>query len=534
MTEARELLSKQVWRAFFGKHGGKLRPIQTMVLEQMDRQSDALVIAGTGSGKTEAVFAPVADLLLQEAVGATGPRCVVVSPTRALASDLHRRMSPVFQAIGLRMDVATSDARTKGSSPSDVLIRTPEGLDSSLARTPESYFTVLTVILDELHMYVDNPRGTQLLGVLARLPGSARHAQRIGISATVPNLEAPAAVGLLRDPVIIEGPTEIGREILLFFRWLGSFEQAAVSFLRFLKSNGCRKAIGFAKTKNDVEKLAKALNQMQFSDRCFAHHANLSSALRREVEARFRALPSGIIIATSTLEVGIDIGSIDTCILFDPPPDHESYRQRIGRAGRRSAERRVVCVERGKATRIDYQRVAVRPSGRRGSYPPFLSGVLQQILSTTYADHGVSLEYLFAFCLDAYKLPMQAVAALVEELVRREFLQEANGRITPGPKTLELADSRRLHLTFAPNAGASLVDVTSGEYLGVAPIQQDSPTVLGGKARRLVRVDPASGAALVANTDAGEPSFLPAPASVFDYLAQQLAALARPHCRLYQ
>ena len=241
-------ISREVQRAFFGRFGGKLRPVQALAFEELRDHCDALVMAQTGSGKTEAVLAPVAwRLVLSKQAGQTGLRAILLSPTRALATDLHRRVAGSFATLGLRMDVATSDYRSIGKTPTDILIRTPEGLEGDLFKNPEQMRGIRDVVIDELHKFLDSPRGTQLCGELARLSSIAPEHRRLGISATVEDTSVPGRCGILRSPLIIRDPTETGQTEVVFFDWLEEDTVAAKRLIRQLRALGVRKAIGFVK-----------------------------------------------------------------------------------------------------------------------------------------------------------------------------------------------------------------------------------------------------------------------------------------------
>ena len=300
-------ISTPVRRVFFGRFGGRLTPIQEIVFQAFDGNRDLLVMAGTGSGKTEAVLAPLAQTFSNapRVAPSSGTRALVVSPTRSLASDLYERMASRFADLGLRLDVKTSDRSTVGSKPSDVLIRTPEGIDGALCRRPDQFSEIGFVVIDELHKFLDGPRGSQLVGLFARIGRICPHHRRVGISATVADPTSPDRGKLLRDPAILEDPDERGTIELLFHQWLGKPELASSRFVAELRQLGVRKAIGFAGRKARVEELTQLLDRDYFRGRCFAHHADLSTSERRRTEEQLRQLPVGLVVATTTLEVGI-------------------------------------------------------------------------------------------------------------------------------------------------------------------------------------------------------------------------------------
>jgi len=520
------VLSPRVHRAFFGPFRGQLRPIQQIAIERLHGERDALVIAGTGSGKTEAVLAPVAEGLLEseaQAASSSRLRALIISPTRALASDLHRRMVPIFEALGLRLDVATSDLRTMGSTPTDILIRTPEGLDRHLCTQGDSLTGILYVVIDEMHQFLNDPRGTQLAGLLTRLTKAAPPHRRIGISATVSDKLAPVGMRLLRDPIIVEDPSETGSVEIHYHRWMGSDEQAATRFLRELRELGVQKAVGFVGKRDRAERVSNLLARDQYRGRSFAHHAALSSAERRKIEEVLRKLPVALVVATKTLEVGIDIGNLDTCILFDPPPDHESYLQRIGRAGRRSGVRRVICVHDLFDRKREFVRVVEPALNRatRSDHRPFLAGCFQQVMSFV-ATHGARpVVELRWFWQDAFGLDESLLSRLISICVDNGWLIESDGIVETGPKLRALESSGQLHLTFSGTVGTPLIDESTGRTLGYVALQPGGSILLGGSGRKITGFDAERGAAISVPTETGEARFVRAGLSVFERLAHR-------------
>jgi len=519
---------RAVIRAFYGAHGGRQRPLQEAVLKALAPSQDGVLIAPTGSGKTEAALTPIARRLLEDDRGTQALRVLIISPTRALARDLHRRMSGVFAELSLRMDVSTSDVDTRGREPSDVLIRTPEGVDSDLCSKPDSLRHVGDVVIDEVHQYLTSPRGTQLAGIMWRLGVLAPAHRRIGVSATIDEPRNVEGCRIVRSPVIFRDDEGAARPDLVFHDWLGSDERAADSLLRKLSELGCRKVIAFARSKSKVEGLAKLLDRSQFRGKTLVHHANLSPAQRTQMEERLRTSPTALVVCTSTLEVGIDIGDVDTCMLFDPPPSCLSFTQRIGRAGRRSGRPRVVCVCGLGGTRLDYARCSLMPVSRAAAdCRPFLSAFIQQLLSIAWQHGGLAVSDLLSFSMEAFGITDDVAGRIANRLAEDGYLKAEEHAYGVGPSLETIVSQRLLHVTFAGNSGARIVDEVTHRSIGVAPIAPGQSIVLAGKGRRYVRYDPVSGAVHVLASEDGTPSFLPARQSIFGVLAERYGLAVR-------
>lgn len=463
-------LSKVTVRAFFGRYGSRLRPIQQAATENLCRDRDGLIIAGTGAGKTEAVFAPIADALVSHSKPRTNVSVLVVSPTRALASDLYERLSPTLNQLGLRIDVETGDRKTGSkSSVSDFLIKTPEGLDSSLTRQVRDLHGVRFVIIDEIHSYVASPRGTQMAGILSRLHVIAPKHVRWALSATVDDPKAFSAMKLLRNPVIVEGQHVDDFEFH-DIRWADASDKGVSFFLTQLREIGLRKAIGFASSKRKVEEIVVQLNAGWLKGAVWAHHAGLSSKTRREMEQAYRTRKAGLLVATTTMELGVDIGDIDSCILFDVPPDVAALRQRAGRAGRRSGIRRLVCVLSSNSRAVDYGRLRLAltesaPAAMRdGRF--FLAGVIQQCLAYVGQYHRASAQEIEEFMQRTFDAEPMLANLVINVLVDSRLLRNADCFFELGELATQDLASNRLFLTFGTgfrsNSGGGLPEVSSG------------------------------------------------------------------------
>lgn len=527
-------IDQRLRRAFFERFGGRPRPLQEAAFQALREDRDALVSAGTGAGKTEAALLPVAARLLDRPPERGGLGALVVSPTRALASDLHARMAPIFERLGLRLDVATGDRNTTGpGARSDVLIRTPEGFDATLCRHPEALAGIADVVIDEVHVLLGTARGTQLAGLLARLAAVAPDHRRVGISATLPDLSLPHRARLLRDPAIVQDgdPREIQ---ITIHHWVGSGPQGVPSFLRALREMDCRKAIGFARSRTRVEEICGFLDAGFLRERCFVHHAAISPALRRATEARLREMKTGLVIATTTLEVGIDIGDVDTCILFDLPPDVSSFLQRSGRSGRRGAARRVVCVaglfDRAADFAAQIGQIRTGSMARPADARPHLAGLLQQAAS--FAARGAaSPRQIESFLASTFEMPPPACAAIVKALHDARVLLASGDRLGLGELGRSMFEDRSLHRTFAGDAGPRVYDHGSGRFLGVSLIASDEVVRLGGRGRRVTRVDTRTGRVLTSPAEGGTAAFAPPGGSVFERIAARCAPLVGPAAR---
>jgi len=345
------------------------------------RGESVLVLAPTGSGKTLAAFLAAIDRLLTEPVPEKGRRCRVLylSPLKALAVDVERNLrAPLVGAmrtaerLGLpvhepRVAIRTGDTSHRDRAeflrdPADILITTPESLYLMLtSRAREALRSVDTVIVDEVHAIVATKRGAHLALSLERLAAlTGRPLQRIGLSATQRPLDEVARFlgGLadgherpvrildaghrkamdLRVEVAVEDLARLGAVVEIPS---GPAAQGTVRtsiwpamhplILELIRSH--RSTLIFVNSRRLAERLANALNELAGETIVHAHHGSIAREQRLLIEDQLKSGRMPALVATSSLELGIDMGAIDLVIQVETPPSVASGIQRIGRAG---------------------------------------------------------------------------------------------------------------------------------------------------------------------------------------------------------
>ena len=328
----------------------------------------ALITAPTGSGKTLTAFLWALDAFAARRYASGATRVLYISPLKALNNDIqHNLLHPLealrtrFESAGdtfppIRVQVRSGDTRSSERQrmlrrPPEILITTPESL-ALLLTTPrgrQALATIETVILDEIHSVVDNRRGTVLMTSLERLARIAGDFQRIALSATVRPLDGVAAfvAGLDADHVprpidIIEGRDPKQIEFCVRFpahvraaldAGQKIWEPLTESFKAIIERNAA--TLFFTNSRRLAEKITLKLNETEAAPLAYAHHGSLAREIRSEVEARLKSGQLRAIVATNSLELGIDIGSLDEVVLIQSPPSIASTLQRIGRAGHR-------------------------------------------------------------------------------------------------------------------------------------------------------------------------------------------------------
>jgi len=455
----------RAWPAFFERHGS-FTAVQEAAMPALLAGHDALVVAPTAGGKTEAALAPLVERYCTPAIpraarGPAGPTLLYIVPTRALVNDLAARLHGPLDTLNLRLAVRTGDRDTlRAGRPPDLLITTPESLDALLASRARLFANLRAVALDELHLLDGTPRGDQLRVLLRRLRRLRAYAaasgdaptedlQVVGLSATV-TCPARVAARYCVEPriVTVGGARTLDVETLP----LATDDVSELrDYLNAFRARGWRKALAFCATRAEVEAYAMALRaRSPFGDAVYVHYSNIEADRRRETERRFAADAAALLFATGTLELGIDIGDIDVVLLIGPPGNPASFMQRIGRGNRRKGVTRVACFYR---TPLEQRLFEALLTGASSEYDddtapdrdaPFRPAVaVQQIFSLlkaspTGAVRRVELSALFTGLLDA-----DDIDAILVELRRRDYLAAGRpGDWTAGSRLNDLFDQQ--------------------------------------------------------------------------------------------
>lgn len=395
MNSNRDLMNKlgPVGQAFFGQFQ-TFREVQRKAIDPIFYGHHVLLTSATASGKTEAIFAPIIARLRQNIPPKRRAiRLLALAPTRALVSDLYSRLEIPLSQIGWSCGRQTSDHREKFKRP-DVLITTPESLDSMLVRDSirdegtmigHLLCDIEGVFIDEAHLFGSTPRGDHVSWLLARLRRLKSYAfehrwteyeriQFAAASATVqnPHVLAKKIFGEPARILFVPGNREV--ELLSFAQsppWINLNELKSESELfrhilhTDIKSplnsiakyiwlaikdgakNDIRKVLVFVKSRSLCDELSLVLRDFLSKKRDLyvgAHHGSLERPLREAAERTFSGCRDAVLVATTTLEVGIDIGDVDVVALVGAPPDTSSLLQRIGRSGRRTGCVRLIPV----------------------------------------------------------------------------------------------------------------------------------------------------------------------------------------------
>ncbi|MFT7620040.1 MAG: ATP-dependent Lhr-like helicase [Planctomycetota bacterium] len=453
---------------------------------------DVVLCSATASGKTEAYAAPAAQMVRERKSGPAS--VIIVSPTRALANDLFRRLEGKMDQVGVTFGRRTGEYKklTNGAFP-EILITTPESLDSVIARQPDRLRGTQLVVLDEIHVLDGSARGDQLRILLHRLDSiCTTRPQKVAASATVDDPKGLAS-RYLTDATIVSIPGARSIKVKSFY---GRDAEFMVNHLDELAMAELRKILVFCNSRKDVEALSRGVrDKTRFREAIFAHHGSLSKAHRERTERQFLTAPVGVCFATMTLEMGIDIGSVDYVLMVGPPHDVPSLLQRIGRGGRRGDTTRA-----GYVVDNDIEEFIIRAMFRAGARGSLLTSpyafrpgvIVQQALVKAGGDVRVSASELQAILPPsvASEFGIRKLEGLLEQLVQQKRLEEGrHGFFVLSQESEAKYDRGSLHSNISEDVTLKVVDRITGDIVGAMDMPHSATVQIAGGNRDVVSMD---------------------------------------------
>ncbi|MFB9980162.1 DEAD/DEAH box helicase [Mesorhizobium kowhaii] len=538
-----ETIRRWIWE----RKWEELRDVQDKAIAAiLSGENDVLIAAATAAGKTEAAFLPILTKVADRKE--RGFSVLYVSPLKALINDQFRRLDDLCERMEIDVvrwhgDAPLSAKQRARRDPRGLVLITPESIEAMLLRRPGDAKAMLAslgfIVIDELHAFLNGPRGLHLASLLHRLDDlAAKPARRVGLSATIGDLAVAARWLRPENPssvVIVESAAD-SPELRLQIRAYADSEEVEDSdgleneegpptaldliadhvFANLRGSNN----LAFAGSRKRVEALADRLRirseKAAVPNEFFPHHGSLSKELREELEDRLKKgdVPTTG-VATTTLELGIDIGSVKSVAQIGAPRSLASLRQRLGRSGRRRgipAVLRIYVRERSLAAdsdpldRLRLETVRAAASVllliERFVEPPSIGSAmatvaLHQTLSMIVQEGGARADRLFRLLCGAGPLSALDKTDYVELLrsmaspEQRLIEQAPDGTIMLGAIGERLTSARDFYAIFSTDEEWRLV--SAGRTLGTIPVS--NPVGVGavisfaGQRWRIIAVD---------------------------------------------
>jgi ATP-dependent helicase Lhr and Lhr-like helicase len=515
-----------------------LRPVQEMTIGPVLDGKNCVILAPTAGGKTEAAFFPV--LSAMDAADWRPTSVLYLSPIRALLNNQEERVTRFAATLGRRVakwhgDTGQAARKAFMREPTDILLTTPESLEAMMmsARVPSKriFAGLRAVIVDEVHAFAGDDRGAHLAALLERLSRfCGNDVQRIGLSATVGN---PAQIlawlqGRSQREGIVIAPPRGESAARLELDFVETMENAA-SVVRRLHPG--TKRLCFVDSRRGVEEIGTRLRSTGVD--VYMVHGSLSAPERREAERAFAERTDCVIVSTSALELGIDIGDLDHVIQIDSPSTVASFLQRLGRTGRRPGAV-ANCTFLAVKPSAALQAAALMRLHRQGYVENVRTErraahiLAHQLLALSIEHVGIGRGDWFAWLDGATSfadIRPEERRSLVDHMLAAGILSDQEGRLWLGPEGEKLYGRRNFAELYAVFSTPRLIrvqhdahEVGSVDASFLEALDSDAKRAafsLGGRAWQVVHVEWGRGVCQVRPTDAapsarwsGSPTFL--------------------------
>ena len=487
-----------------------LRPVQEEAGAALLDGYNAVVLAPTAGGKTEAAMFPTLSMLLSDPTDSVG--ALYVAPIKALLNNQAERLGLYTEMVGLNRqvwhgDTSASDKRRFVREPTELLMTTPESLEVMLVsqRVPAAklFADLRMVVIDEIHAMAGTDRGAHLMSVLERLRRLSRHdLQRVGLSATVGNPQA--ILTWLRGTSdrpgrVVDPPHKAAKKQLLVVH-RPTARDLARDASAVAKGN---KSLFFCQSRATTEAVAGHMRDEGID--VFVHHSAVSRDEREAAEANFARGADACIVCTSTLELGIDVGDLDCVLQHDATDTVSSFMQRMGRTGRRGdrpANTTFFC----ETSDAVLQATALLRLARTGwvedvptlerCWPVFV----HQIFAMALATDGVLVSDLWHHLSqvpDFRGINEAEFSSLIEHMLAGQWIREASGRMVLGPKAERRFGRKNFMELYAVFSSPQTYAVEEGKR-SIGSLQQDfvdrlvedvSTFLLSGRPWSVARID---------------------------------------------
>ena len=543
-----DLLSEPIRKFIRDKGWEQLRPIQTAAIAKILPSDDNFILASrTASGKTEAAFLPI---LSKVNFNESGVQVLYISPLIALINDQFYRIEELCKNLDVTVTKWHGEANKTLKDrlikqPNGIVLITPESLEAMFVNKPfnvkQLFSNLKYVVIDEIHSFIGTDRGVQLKSILSRLQKvNLKSFSIVGLSATIGDYnEAKKFTGdELKTKILLD---RTAKEINALFRYFkNTKEELPLELLKNLyletKDN---KVLIFPNSRGRAEevavKLKKISERVKGHSNYFSHHSSVDREVREYVEyfAKNNNRQNFCISCTSTLELGIDIGTVDEVVQIDATHSIASLIQRVGRSGRKEGESSNLFLYatnewsllQSIACWLLYKEGFIEPPQKNEKPYDIL---VHQALSITKEHSGIRLAELVAQLKEnsAFKLiEVFEIEQILNHLIAIDFLEKIQHEVIIGVEGEKIVNSRDFYSVFKTEENFKVVNAgnTIGEIPFSPQIIEDENILLSAKIWKIKFVDhKAKKIEVIPTKDGKKPMFFGGGATIHQRIREKM------------
>lgn len=496
---AYELLAEPVRKYIRDKGWSQLRPIQAVAIDRiLNTENNYIISARTASGKTEAAFLPI---LTKVDFREEGVQVLYISPLIALINDQFKRIDELCIHLDIPVTKWHGEASKSGKNkliknPSGILLITPESIEAMFCNRPYEipllFSNLKFVVIDEIHSFLGTNRGVQLNSLLFRIQQSCKNRIRvISLSATIGEYDEIKKIGGNPEntKVLLDSTPRENQISFKYFKSEGV--ELPLDLVKHLYQNvRNNKTLIFpnsrGKTEEVVHKLKRITQKVGGHNNYFAHHSSINKEIREFVEnfAKDSTHENFSIACTSTLELGIDIGSVDKVVQIDSTFSVSSLVQRIGRSGRKEGQKSNITVYSSDDWSL-LQSTAIWELYQKGFIDNLyfnqtpLDIALHQILSVVKSHSGITKKALiqeFTSNYSFHNISSTQFEEILNHLTEIDLIEDVEGDYIIGLTGERLVNNKEFYSVFETEK--LLPVINKGNLIGEVPL---TPQIVAGE-----------------------------------------------------
>ncbi|MEC4095398.1 DEAD/DEAH box helicase [Myroides odoratimimus] len=543
------LLSEPIRKYIAEQNWSELRPIQDAAIQRILTTTDNYILsAKTASGKTEAAFLPIlTDINFSE----SGVQVLYISPLIALINDQFKRIEELCEHLDIVItkwhgEASQSAKKKLIKNPNGIVLITPESLEAMFCNRsheiPHLFSNLKYVVIDEIHYFDGTNRGVQLNSLLYRIQKRANANFRlIGLSATIGDLESIKKFGgrPLETKVLKDSSSKPTRVSFKYFENKGGNSYNLDLIKDLFKEVYNNKVLIFPNSRGKVEEithyLLKISKQGNLHTNFFAHHSSVDKSLREYIEnfAKTNTYSPFSICCTSTLELGIDIGSVDKVVQIDSTFNIASLVQRIGRSGRKDGQESKVVLYNTNSWFL-LQSIAIWELYQQGVIDSKTNAVypfdilVHQILSVIKSRNGITQNELINYFAQNYSFEHVTAIQIeqtIQSLLEKQIVEQTGQELLISLDGEYIVNSKDFYSVFESEQMYKVIhqNIVIGELPLNPMLSEESKFLLASRVWKVILIENDSKKIIVQPANSGDkPTFYGGPVDISHIIKEKM------------